>query len=129
MASVVQGEFTFKNEQARQVFILNSYKMLRPWIKKIECLDDDGTTVEFETDAENAILQTLDVTQQESGNLVETIRKFIEETKLTYICYSGIECPACGKTPGENLKDYYPVDVMYLFFCLCCRRLVLAGMS
>lgn len=97
---------------------LNIAKTYLPWVYKI-------TTPDFETEDKDAILTQMEQDVRTGRTLQDEILKYQYDTKISYFCYTMLECPRCHKTPSKSLEDYYPLDPTYLFFFLCSRQLSL----
>lgn len=131
VTSGFQGIPSVKDKLIHDKVIINIYKALKPWISKLESIDTNGN-VEFIIDQEqDALYELLDPLIQEKydGDIYKTIQKFIHDTKLTHICYSGLQCPSCGKVPGGKLEDYVPLDMQMHFFSLAHHLLILGGLD
>lgn len=97
---------------------LNIAKTYLPWVYKI-------VTPDFETEDKDAILIQMEQDVRSGHKLQDELLKYQYDTKISYFCYTLLECPRCHKTPSKNLEDYYPLDPSYLFFFLCSRQLSL----
>ena len=97
---------------------LNIAKTYLPWVYKI-------VTPDFETEDKDAILTQMEQDVRAGHILQDEILKYQYDTKISYFCYTMLECPKCHKTPSKSLNDYYPLDPTYLFFFLCSRQLSL----
>ena len=97
---------------------LNIAKTYLPWVYKI-------VTPDFETEDKDAILTQLEQDVRSGHTLQDEILKYQYDTRISYFCYTMLECPRCHKTPSKSLEDYYPLDPTYLFFFLCSRQLSL----
>lgn len=120
ISAALKGDMTWSNTKTQQQILINLYRMLGPWIGQIEYAD-------FTVDEADVISTNLGADQQEGGNLFEQVEEFMKETKITHICYTGLECPMCHKKPSSSVNDYMSVDVQQLFFALCYRQLELIG--
>lgn len=126
MSSLVRDKMDIKNKDTQTAIILNAYKMYTPWIDAVDDLDENGKRESWTRD-QKAIHTLLESSMHESTDIDEKIKQFIIKSKLTHICYTGMECPVCHKKPGMSVTDFLPMDVQSFFFFLCCRQLELVG--
>ena len=105
----------FDGELEREVRV-NIAKTYLPWVSRI-------VTPEFETDDPEAIAAQMEQDVLQDRSLSDEILNYQYSTKLSYFCYTMLECPKCHKTPSAVLTDYYPLDPTYLFFFLFSRQL------
>lgn len=105
----------FDGELEREVRV-NVAKTYLPWVSRI-------VTPEFETDDPEAIAAQMEMDVLQDRSLSDEILQYQYATKLSYFCYTMLECPKCHKTPSAILHDYYPLDPTYLFFFLFSRQL------
>lgn len=105
----------FDGELEREVRV-NIAKTYLPWVSRI-------VTPEFETDDPEAIAVQMEQDVLSDRSLSDEILNYQYSTKLSYFCYTMLECPKCHKTPSAVLTDYYPLDPTYLFFYLFSRQL------
>ena len=115
MESLKGIENGIDKELEREVRI-NIVKTYLPWVGRV-------VTPEFESDDPEAIAAQMEIDVMTDRSLSDRILDYQFETKLSYFCYTLLECPACHKTPSSVLKDYYPLDPTYLFFFLFSRQL------
>lgn len=115
MESLKGIENGIDNELEREVRI-NIAKTYLPWVGRV-------VTPEFESDDPEAIAAQMEIDVMTDRSLSDRILDYQFETKLSYFCYTLLECPQCHKTPSSVLKDYYPLDPTYLFFFLFSRQL------
>lgn len=115
MESLKGVDTGFDNELEREVRV-NIAKTYLPWVSRI-------VTPEFETDDPEAIAAQMEMDVLSDRSLSDEILNYQYSTKLSYFCYTMLECPKCHKTPSAVLTDYYPLDPTYLFFFLFSRQL------
>lgn len=115
MESLKGTDSAFDAELEREVRV-NVAKTYLPWVSRI-------VTPDFETDDPEAITAQMEMDVLEDRTLSEEILQYQYSTKLSYFCYTMLECPKCHKTPSKVLHDYYPLDPTYLFFYLFSRQL------
>ena len=125
LTEVVTGDFTIENVEARNSFTYSSYQMFQPWIDSIEFYDEDGE-LDILIDDPIGISDTLQLAQQDSLKLRSALLEYMSNCKLTYMCYTTMKCPLCGRVPDKTVNDYLPVDPQQLFFFLTCQHLLLA---
>lgn len=97
---------------------LNLAKAYAPWVYRIE-------TPQFSTSDTDAIIAQMEIDVRKDNRLSTFISSYQFDTRISYFCYSMLECPKCHKTPSKDLHDYYPLDPTSLFFFLCSRQLSL----
>ena len=115
MESIKGIENGIDGELEREVRI-NIAKTYLPWVWRV-------VTPDFESDDPEAIAAQMEIDVTTDRSLSDRIMDYQYETKLTYFCYTMLECPKCHKTHSSVLKDYYPLDPTYLFFFLFSRQL------
>lgn len=115
MESLKGVDSGFDGELEREVRV-NVAKTYLPWVSRI-------VTPEFETDDPEAIAAQMEMDVLNDRSLSDEILQYQYATKLSYFCYTMLECPKCHKTPSAILHDYYPLDPTYLFFFLFSRQL------
>lgn len=115
MDSLKGTDSGFDAELEREVRV-NVAKTYLPWVSRI-------VTPDFETDDPEAITAQMEMDVLENKTLSDEILQYQYSTKLSYFCYTMLECPKCHKTPSKVLHDYYPLDPTYLFFFLFSRQL------
>lgn len=115
MESLKGTDSGFDAELEREVRV-NVAKTYLPWVSRI-------VTPDFETDDPEAITAQMEMDVLENRILSDEILQYQYSTKLSYFCYTMLECPKCHKTPSKVLHDYYPLDPTYLFFYLFSRQL------
>ena len=115
MESLKGVDSGFDGELEREVRV-NVAKTYLPWVSRI-------VTPEFETDDPEAIAAQMEMDVLQDRSLSDEILQYQYATKLSYFCYTMLECPKCHKTPSAVLTDYYPLDPTYLFFFLFSRQL------
>jgi phage FluMu protein Com len=130
MTAVIQGKPQFDDDATALEFTVNIAKMMAPWIRRIEHLDGSLKPISVTSDPE-AILEALEAAQinpdPNEADIYTRIQDFIQMTKLTYICYTMVQCPKCKAVPSVNVGDYTPVDVQDLFFNLACHTYSVTG--
>ena len=125
LSDSVVGDFTIENVEARNSFTYSSYQMFQPWIDSIEFYDENGE-LDILVDDPIGISDTLQLAQQDSLKLRTSLLEYMSKCKLTYICYTSMKCPKCGRVPYKSVSDYLPVDPQQVFFFLTCQHLLLA---
>ncbi len=115
MESLKGVDTGFDGELEREVRV-NIAKTYLPWVSRI-------VTPDFETDDPEAIAAQMEMDVLSDRSLSDKMLQYQYETKLSYFCYTMLQCPKCGKTPSAVLTDYYPLDPTYLFFYLFSRQL------
>lgn len=114
---------TNKDVQLFNEYLLQLNQMFLPWVERVHKYDDTGE-IQFSTAEQEAIMETLSIDLHKDTDLLETVSKFIRDTRITTFCYTALECPQCHRKPEEATVDgFTPVDVQSLFFDLTCRRL------
>lgn len=92
-------------------------KMISPWVRNTEELDDDGKVLTRTEDAKT-ILSILDIATQEQTDVpFDKFTEFLGGSKITYIGTYALECPHCHAKPDVGLKNqFYPLEVQTIFF-------------
>ena len=108
---------TRRSQQLMSNIDAHFVKMISPWVKNTEELDDDGNVV-TRTEDSNTILSILDIATQEQTDVpFDKFTEFLGRSKITYIGTYSLECPHCHAKPDVGLKNqFYPLEVQTIFF-------------
>lgn len=108
---------TRRSQQLMSNIDAHFVKMISPWVKNTEELDDDGNVV-TRTEDSNTILSILDIATQEQTDVpFDKFTEFLGRSKITYIGTYSLECPHCHAKPDIGLKNqFYPLEVQTIFF-------------
>lgn len=106
------NEFAIDIDREVRINVAKSYL---PWVYRV-------STEQYSSADPEAIATQLELEAQTSGQLAESMLKYQFDTKISYFCYTMLECPKCHKTPSNVLTDYYPLDPTYLFFFQLSRQ-------
>lgn len=128
MISAVNGEASIEDNKMQTQILIYLYQTLVPWITQIDFINENKE-VDFSVADLDAIIAALDNSNKDTTFLYRQIEDFIKTSKISFICYSGVKCPKCGKEPESSVNDFFPIDVQLLFFYLCCRQLELIGVN
>lgn len=92
-------------------------KMIAPYVKNTEELDDDDNVV-TRTEDHKTILSILDIATQEQTDVpFDKFTEFLGKTKITYIGTYALECPHCHAKPDVGTKNqFYPLETQNIFF-------------
>ena len=94
------------------------YKMILPWIKSIERLDDSENTM-FRTTDREPIMMVLDTTSQDQSESIRPLReleKYVAATRFVWIGMFSMECPHCHSKPDFGFDQFFPLEVQTVFF-------------
>jgi len=111
IVSKLKSNTRYKVEELVRV---NTSKMVRPWIKNVRTVDEDGAVVNTIEDYE-AIGDTLGVTLVESQNMYDKLVEYSATGRVTFIGHRPKPCPICKEFSMD--KSYLQIgDVQTLFF-------------
>lgn len=111
-----------RDQKILNELLLHANKMHMAWVKEFVYgnPDEDG----FRTKERDAIMESLDLDVHQDTTFLDDIQQFIRDSKISYFCYTSLECPVCGAKPTQGTVDEFTVlDMQYLFFDLTCRKL------
>jgi len=82
---------------------------------------EEGSVVE-DIDAIYELLGIFSADEDMSNDLLEGVKKFINDTTVSFIGIPNHECPACGKPQGLPDKHVLPLDLVEKFFSILGTR-------
>ena len=108
-------------QDAAMYIAVKYYGLLAPFTEKLTYRSDEtGKVLNFESDSLSSILEAI---QTSNINFAETVNNFINDTKITHICFTFNKCPSCGNLPTSAIGHLIPCDVQRTFFTWIARRL------
>ena len=108
---------TRRSQQLMSNIDAHFVKMIAPWVRNIEELDEQGNVV-TRTDDSKTIIGILDIATQEQTDVpFDKFTEFLGASKITFVGTYALECPHCHAKPDVGLKDqFYPLEVQSIFF-------------
>lgn len=122
ITAYAQEATSLRDNKVLNELLLHANKMFVSWIKRFTYGNPDENG--FSTTDNDAIMESLDLDIHQDTNFWEDITSFVRDSKVSYYCYTNLECPVCGVKPTQGTIDEFTVmDIQYLFFDLTCRKL------
>ena len=127
LVAKANGEKNIQSDIMQNQLTFHLFKMFLPWINTLTMYHDDNATVKHILYDKMAIYDSLLTEKYDQTNLYEEIVTFIRDTKIAYHAAHTLKCPKCGKLAELDKDNITPLDMEYIFFGLCCLRLLQNG--
>lgn len=98
------------------------YGILAPFIDELTYRSpESGKIIKMAGDILPSTLEALQTT--DDIDFADTVRSFINDSKISHICFSYNKCPKCGELPSSGIGHLIPCDVHRVFFTWMTLRL------
>ena len=122
------GEKSLEEDSVVNQLNYHAYQMLVPWVRYMNIYKDGKFA--YRIDSKESVYKTLEKTRLlDKSNFIPEVEEFIRDTKLTFYTATTLECPACHKKAELDKDNMFPLDMQYLFFCLCATDIGMGRIS
>ena len=109
-----------KADLVRSTLAVHNNQLMAPWVNSVQLINADGN-VELRASDVDSILSYLDDLSQHDKRLVDTLTKYIADSRFNWIGTHSIKCPSCGTRPSATMDNFYPLEIQTIFFGLSSR--------
>lgn len=108
-------------KEASMYVAVKYYGILAPFVDRLAYRSKDTGKVIYIKDNIPSSLEALQ--SGEDINFSKTVDDFIDEKKITHICFTVNKCPGCGSLPSSAIGHLIPCDVERVFFTWTIQKL------